>query len=408
MKKVKYPNLNDYDLSAYEELKGDILYRINGGKVMDQADLYAMQQSDAHHVEETKEEILKNYENTETPSSTPPTNTQTTPPATNTTPQQTTALTTEEQVEMAKKDAEKKNNSGGGESSSGNGSGSGSGNTNDGSSGSPGATKGNSSANPYEGRKTSLTNEEQYEMARKDAERKNNDVANGIMPTSLSAEQQYEMARLDMQRKTSKETQYGFEAGYVMDKEGAHGMGHAGWFVQTINGKYSFFEIIGISQGSNGIAEYTNPGRRVYDKLRKSTMVLSNNPLSFPTPASADSSGTAKQAGCLLRDFNSREEMSLYLNKLGFDEMIVFNNNSRQNSYIFEASLEKGLAFEGYQLFNNSCGVVARDSLIVDGSGINSVKPYTGASYTFSSSTPNEIGNNLHILNQGSYRVDLK
>ena len=31
MKKVKYPNLSDYDLSAYEELKGDILYRINGG-----------------------------------------------------------------------------------------------------------------------------------------------------------------------------------------------------------------------------------------------------------------------------------------------------------------------------------------------------------------------------------------
>ena len=31
MKKVKYPNLDDYDLSCYEELKGDILYRINGG-----------------------------------------------------------------------------------------------------------------------------------------------------------------------------------------------------------------------------------------------------------------------------------------------------------------------------------------------------------------------------------------
>ena len=32
MKKVKYPNLNDYDLSAYEELKGDVLYMINGGE----------------------------------------------------------------------------------------------------------------------------------------------------------------------------------------------------------------------------------------------------------------------------------------------------------------------------------------------------------------------------------------
>ncbi len=31
MKKVMYPNLDDYDLSDYEELKGDILYKINGG-----------------------------------------------------------------------------------------------------------------------------------------------------------------------------------------------------------------------------------------------------------------------------------------------------------------------------------------------------------------------------------------
>ena len=31
MKKVRYPNLDDYDLSDYEELKGDILYKINGG-----------------------------------------------------------------------------------------------------------------------------------------------------------------------------------------------------------------------------------------------------------------------------------------------------------------------------------------------------------------------------------------
>ena len=31
MKKVKYPNLDDYDLSDYVELKGDILYLINVG-----------------------------------------------------------------------------------------------------------------------------------------------------------------------------------------------------------------------------------------------------------------------------------------------------------------------------------------------------------------------------------------
>ena len=86
MKKVNYPNLNDYDLSAYEELKGDVLYMINGGVVMDPADMYAMQQADAHHDEETQKEILKKYETSETPTPTSPVTTQTTPPPTSTTP----------------------------------------------------------------------------------------------------------------------------------------------------------------------------------------------------------------------------------------------------------------------------------------------------------------------------------
>ena len=85
MKKVKYPNLNDYDLSAYEELKGDVLYTINGGVVMDPADMYAMQQADAHHDEEKKQEILSNYITDDTPTA-PPANTQTTSPPTSTTP----------------------------------------------------------------------------------------------------------------------------------------------------------------------------------------------------------------------------------------------------------------------------------------------------------------------------------
>lgn len=32
MKKARYPNFNDYNLTAYEELKGDVLYKINGGE----------------------------------------------------------------------------------------------------------------------------------------------------------------------------------------------------------------------------------------------------------------------------------------------------------------------------------------------------------------------------------------
>ncbi len=185
MKKVKYPNLNDYDLSAYEELKGDVLYTINGGVTMSPEDQKNMAEAAKNGDNETQKEIIAKYEKKETPV-TPPANTQTPPPATNTTPQQTTALTTEQQVEEAKKDADKKKKSGSSGSSSGNGSGSGSGNTNDGSSGSVGATQGNGSVNPYEGRKTSLNNEEQYEMARKDAGRKN-----GVVPTTVEADNTY-------------------------------------------------------------------------------------------------------------------------------------------------------------------------------------------------------------------------
>ena len=42
MKKVKYPNLDDYDLSDYVELKGDVLYKINGGTTMSSADQVAI------------------------------------------------------------------------------------------------------------------------------------------------------------------------------------------------------------------------------------------------------------------------------------------------------------------------------------------------------------------------------
>ena len=43
---MKYPNLDDYDLSDYVELKGDILYKINGG-AMSEADQAAMVQAAA-------------------------------------------------------------------------------------------------------------------------------------------------------------------------------------------------------------------------------------------------------------------------------------------------------------------------------------------------------------------------
>ena len=89
MKKVNYPNLNDYDLSAYEELKGDVLYTINGGVTMSPEDQKNMADAAKNGDNETQKEILKKYETSETPTPTPPATTQTTtsttPPVTNTT-----------------------------------------------------------------------------------------------------------------------------------------------------------------------------------------------------------------------------------------------------------------------------------------------------------------------------------
>ena len=86
MKKVNYPNLNDYDLSAYEELKGDVLYTINGGVTMSPEDQKNMAEAAKNGDNETQKEILKKYETSETPTPTSPVTTQTTPPPTSTTP----------------------------------------------------------------------------------------------------------------------------------------------------------------------------------------------------------------------------------------------------------------------------------------------------------------------------------
>ena len=58
MKKVKYPNLDDYDLSCYEELKGDILYMIDGGAVMSQADQAAIAEQNAEKNLLSRQKVL--------------------------------------------------------------------------------------------------------------------------------------------------------------------------------------------------------------------------------------------------------------------------------------------------------------------------------------------------------------
>ncbi|MBP5176147.1 MAG: hypothetical protein ILP07_09585 [Treponema sp.] len=118
MKKVKYPNLNDYDLSAYEELKGDVLYKINGGTTMSSADQQAMAEAGKNGDAQKQAEIKAKYEtkdSTSTSTSTgsnglvkPAPATVSTAPTQTDTPAQSTALDHGQQADMAKQDAERK------------------------------------------------------------------------------------------------------------------------------------------------------------------------------------------------------------------------------------------------------------------------------------------------------------
>ena len=75
MKKVSYPNLNDYDLSAYEELKGDVLYWINGGTgAMTEADQAAMAEACKNGDKDKQAEILSKYEKKDDATTTPTNN----------------------------------------------------------------------------------------------------------------------------------------------------------------------------------------------------------------------------------------------------------------------------------------------------------------------------------------------
>ena len=194
----------------------------------------------------------------------------------------------------------------------------------------------------------------------------------------------------------------GKESGYILDNEGAQGFGHAGMYVQTKDGKYAFFEVTGISKEANGIESNISPGSTVKDKWGHDTTVLSNLPLKFPTQGSAQSMGQPTRAGCLLRTFDKREDMIAALQEMDFDEMIVFKTQGREDAKIYDKAFVEGQSFSGYQVFNDSCGIFARNALTVQGSGIKAINPFVNINNIFSSSIPNEIGANLYLANPES------
>ena len=438
-KKPVYFDLDSYDCSSFaREVTEEELYLINGGGTMSSADQAAMAEAGKNGDAQKQAEIRAKYEtkdSTSTSTSTgsnglvkPAPATVSTTPTQVDTPAQSTALDHGQQAEMAKQDAERKTGgagSGGSYGSNSSSAYSGGGYSGQGgsASGSGSSSKGSSGSKSYT---SALTHEQQYEMGIKGAEeRKSADRVSGSTcgakedpsgaikghEAALTHKQQHEMAMKYSQKNGNNKNgiEYGVQAGYVADLDGAFGMGHAGWFAQR-DGKYAFFEVIGISDkdNGNGISEKIQSGTKTKDKWGNDVTVLSNSPLSFPTAGSAGSSNLATNAGCLLRFFDSKDEMKKMLNEIGFDEMVVFNKNSVQNDCIYDASIKNGIDFKGYNLLNNSCGIIARDSLITDGSGISTMNPYYSIKHPFSRSIPNDIWANLFFANEGSYLETLR
>jgi len=172
MKKVKYPNLDDYDLSDYVELKGDILYKINGGAMSD-ADQAAMAEAGKNGDAQKQAEIRAKYEakgSTSTSTSTgtnglsKPTSTATSAAPTQTdAPAKSTALDHGQQAEMAKQDAEKKTGTSGSSASSYSGGVSSGDNSSCGSGYSGGAPSNSSKSSDRQSCAPSISREPQYE-----------------------------------------------------------------------------------------------------------------------------------------------------------------------------------------------------------------------------------------------------
>ena len=194
MKKVKYPNLNDYDLSDYIELKGDILYLINGG-AMSSADQAAMAQAAASGDEKTMSDIKAKYETKDNSSTATSAGTKTvaTSPASTatstvtTTPTQSAVSSEQGQYGMAKQGAEKKtgaSGSGGSHGSNSSSACSGVGSSYGSSNGSSqSCSKGSIGSKSYT---PVLTDRERYEKALKYADRRV-----GIAPTALKTDNSY-------------------------------------------------------------------------------------------------------------------------------------------------------------------------------------------------------------------------
>jgi hypothetical protein len=187
----------------------------------------------------------------------------------------------------------------------------------------------------------------------------------------------------------------GRESGYVMDEDAVGVFGHAGWFVKTDTG-YSFFEVTELPNDVRAGDLIQKEGET------KEGKVLSNSSLSVSNWVVRKIAGGKTSAGVVQRDFITKDDMLAYLSaagdKGGYDTIIEFNTTPKGDSEIYRASIEKGADFSSYALLGNSCGIIARDVLTTQGSGLINVPPL-GFGSTLIANAPNDIGDRLFYNN---------
>jgi len=182
------------------------------------------------------------------------------------------------------------------------------------------------------------------------------------------------------------------KAGYVQDEKAVARQGHAGWYVEH-DGKFIYFEVIGLEndqvKGNPYLTDeiITDPdnGKKIVRRPMENSEVLSAEPLFFPSTLLGNIFFGTPNAGVVMREFNTSEEMDKFFEKKGLTG-VDFTTKPSQNAVIYDVSRNLGNDYIGYYLLFNNCGQIANLALSVPGSGINPGKDLIA---------PNKIGTSL-------------
>lgn len=197
----------------------------------------------------------------------------------------------------------------------------------------------------------------------------------------------------------------GRESAYVLATSGACHMGHGALFVK-VDEYYYFFEINTTGNSLNQNDTILNEDKQGIDY---SIELLCSLPIGFPTVSTMQSLDQGDESGAILRIFKTKTDLMTYLSRNKYDVVIEFSTTEEQDELIKNKAIIKGTNFGNYNLITNSCGIYARDCLVVEGTGIKPISYEDDwLSFPFSKSIPRVIGKNLLLANKNVTSYDPK